>query len=466
MHKFEKKVFDTIKKYNMLKNGEKVLVAFSGGADSTALVCVLKSLGFAVCAAHINHCLRGADADSDQEFVQHFCEKNGIECYVKKVSVKKYAEQNHLSCEEAGRVIRYEFFNEIAAKNDICKIAVAHNKSDSVETSIFNFIRGASSGGLKGILPVNGNIVRPLIECAREEIEEYLSFKNTSFVTDKTNFENEYSRNRIRNIIIKDMEKINPSVINTVFENSKIIAEENDFIFRYVQNKARECVNICDNEVFLNLSKIKNEHIIVKKRLVVYCAQKLISDFRTSAKNINAIAHLRHGKKIILVNYGLTISNNYDILQFKVDFLKKSIADVQENSISSKKSGFMYQIFDGKSISVKKIFDEINIKFNVSFVKFDEISDFKSAVYICVDSVNEPIYIRSRKDGDKISIASVGRRKIKDIFIDRKIHRELRDKIPIIATSSTVLAIYGITTDKKYFADDKSGRILMIKTFI
>lgn len=464
MHKFEKKVYDTIIKHNMLSGGESVLAGFSGGADSTALVCALMSIGFKVCAAHINHGLRGADADFDMNFVQNFCTKNNIKCFVKKADVKKYAKEKRLSCEEAGRNVRYSYFYETADICGIDKIAVAHSKNDSVETSIFNFIRGASSGGLKGILPVNGRIVRPLIECSRDEIEEYLRDKNIEFVTDKTNFENEYSRNKIRNIIIKEMQKINPSLINTVFENGKILGEENDFICEYTKKTAEKCVVHQNGEVFLDLNKIKNEHVTVKKHLVIFCAKLIINDFHASAKFINSAVNLTRGKKIYLGNYGLTISNNYDILRFKVNFADDNTVFADKNGISGENKGFEYRIFDGNDINLQKIFDEINTKFDVSFVSFDEITDFNSASYICIDGIDEPIYIRNRRNGDKISVANVGTKKLKDIFIDRKINPDERDKIPVVATDDKILAVCGFAVGKDFFVNRESKRILMIKT--
>lgn len=465
MHKFEKKVYDTIVKYNMLAEGESVLAGFSGGADSTALVCALVSLGFNVSAAHINHGLRGADADFDMNFVQNFCTDNGVKCFVKKADVKKYAEENRLSCEEAGRNVRYSYFYETANSCNIDKIAVAHNKNDSVETSIFNFIRGASSGGLKGILPVNGRVVRPLIECSRDEIEKYLHDKNIEFVTDKTNFENEYSRNKIRNIIIKEMQKINPSLINTVFENGKILGEENDFICEYTKKTAERCVVTHQNcEVCLDLNKIKNEHITIKKRLILYCAGLAVDGFQASSKFINSAVNLTHGKKISLENYGLTILNNYDILRFKVNFADKKSVFENKNGIAGENKGFEYLIFDGNGINLQKIFDEINVKFDVSFVDFDEITDFNSASYICIDGIDEPIYIRNRRNGDKISVANVGTKKLKDIFIDRKINPDERDKVPVVATDGEILAVCGFAVGKDFFVNRESKRILMIKT--
>lgn len=463
MYSFEEKVLATIKKYNMLSENETAAAAVSGGADSMAMLCALISLGFNVCAVHINHMLRGADADSDMLFVKNFCEKNGIEYFYKKVDVKEYAAKNRLSCEEAGRAVRYAFFEEVSQKKNGCKIAVAHNKSDSAETCIFNFIRGACVGGLKGIMPVNGKVVRPLIECSRDEIEKYLHLKNVSHVTDFTNFENVYSRNKIRNIIIKDMEKINPSVVNTVFENSKIIAEENDFIEKYVEKTAYFCTERKNGEIFLDTSKLENEHPAVRKRLVMHCAKKLVPDFKSNAKNIAAISDLKHGKKFLMENYGLTIYNNYGILRFKVDFSKSDVKNIGKNGLSGENKGFKYLIFDGNDIKIKKIFDENNLKFDVSFVKFDEISDFKSAVYICVDGINEPIYLRSRKNGDRICVANAGTKKIKDIFIDLKIDAQKRSRIPIVATNDKVLAVCGILGDKNYFAKKESGKILCLK---
>ena len=211
-----KKVYDTVVKYNMIEKGDKILVGFSGGADSLFLVLLLielkKIIDFELYAAHLNHGIRGNEATRDENFVFEFCKTNNVKLFTKHINIPEISRIQKISEETAGRNERYKFFNNICKKNGFNKIAVAHNMNDSVETVIHNMIRGASLKGLSGIKPVNGNVIRPIIEISRDEIENYLFTNNYSFCTDSTNLANIYTRNKIRNVILKEMAKFVLSV--------------------------------------------------------------------------------------------------------------------------------------------------------------------------------------------------------------------------------------------------------------
>ena len=175
----EEKVLDTIKKYELIENGDNIVIGVSGGPDSMALLNVLinikekSKIDFNIFVAHVNHGLRD-EADEETNYVESFCRKNNIECFIKKENVAKLAKDNKIGTEEAGRNLRYEFFNEVLNNTNSNKIATAHNSNDNAETVLMNIIRGSSTSGLKGIDPIRDNIyIRPLIECKRNEIEEY-----------------------------------------------------------------------------------------------------------------------------------------------------------------------------------------------------------------------------------------------------------------------------------------------------
>ena len=173
-----KKAEETIKKYNMIQNGDKIVAALSGGADSVALLCFLcelrKKLDISVYAVHVNHGIRGKEADGDCEFCQKLCQRLGVEIFVKNAYIPKIAAQTGMGSEEAGRKVRYEAFNEVMKKTGAKKTAVAHNLNDNAETVIMRICRGSGAKGLSGIPPVRGNIIRPLINCSRADIEKYL----------------------------------------------------------------------------------------------------------------------------------------------------------------------------------------------------------------------------------------------------------------------------------------------------
>ena len=214
------KVIETIKKYGLIQAKDKIVLGVSGGPDSITMLDILRQIqeefDFEIVVAHINHMIR-KEAIQDEEYVKKYCEKNSIEFFVKRIDVMSVANNRKIGTEEAGRFVRYEFFDEILKQTESNKIAIAHNKNDKVETIIMHLLRGSGLSGLKGIEPIRENVIRPLIECERKEIEKYCDENRLEPRIDKTNFENDYTRNKIRNIVIPYIEKeLNPNIIETI----------------------------------------------------------------------------------------------------------------------------------------------------------------------------------------------------------------------------------------------------------
>ena len=198
----------TISDYMMLETGENVLVALSGGADSAALLLSLRELGYPVRAFHLNHCLRGAESDRDEAFCRRLCEKLGVELTVERVDIAAAAGDS--AVEETARRIRYARLEHAAHG---VKIAVAHNADDNLETMLFHLVRGTGAKGLTGIPPVRGRIIRPLIEVERREIEAFLRERGQDFVTDSTNADTAYTRNRLRQEVVPVLRELNPQAV-------------------------------------------------------------------------------------------------------------------------------------------------------------------------------------------------------------------------------------------------------------
>ena len=230
----KQKVLDTIKKYNLIEDGDKVIVGVSGGPDSICLINLLndikndKKINFELMVCHINHMIR-EEAGEDEEFVKKYCEEKQIPFFVKHVNVEELANDMKIGTEEAGRKVRYDFFEEILDKTGANKIATAHTKNDNAETVLMNLIRGSGTSGLKGIKAIrDGKYIKPLIDISREEIEEYCKENNLNPRHDKTNDENIYTRNKIRNILIPMLkEEFNPNIIEAIDRLSKLINKEN-----------------------------------------------------------------------------------------------------------------------------------------------------------------------------------------------------------------------------------------------
>ena len=314
----EDKVLKTIKKYDLIKTGDTIVVGVSGGPDSMALLNALinlnnKNLSYKLIVAHINHGIR-EEADSETEFVRSYCEKKGIPCYAKKEDVIQIAKKQKIGTEEAGRNLRYEFFEQIVKQENAKKIATAHNANDNAETVLMNIIRGSGTSGLKGIEAKRDNkYIRPLIECTRNEIEEYCKIQNLNPRYDKTNEENIYTRNKVRNILIPLLEKeFNPSVIESLNRISEIAKEENKYIEKQVKNIYEEIKLKEEKQLIeLDLKKFNNEELVIKNRLVLYTINKL----QGSSQNIEKI-HIRDIVKLCNNNIGnkyLTPNKNLKI---------------------------------------------------------------------------------------------------------------------------------------------------------
>ena len=238
-----------------------------------------------IVVAHVNHMIR-EEAGEDEAFVRDFCKKIGVKFYSKSIDVKKLANNNKIGLEEAGRIARYEFFDEVAKKTGANKIAIAHNKNDSVETVIMHALRGSGTYGLHGIEAQNGKYIRPLIECEREEIEEYCVNNGIQARIDKTNFENEYTRNKIRNIAIPFIkQEFNPNIIETISRLSDLIKIQDEFIEKEVKKAyANMVLQENEDEIIIDLKKFNNQELVIKSRLVLYTIMRLFGTSKSIEK--------------------------------------------------------------------------------------------------------------------------------------------------------------------------------------
>ncbi len=310
----KEQVINTIKKYNLIKDGDKIVIGVSGGPDSICLLHILneikRELNFEIFVAHVNHMIR-KEADEETEYVKDFCKNLGIECYIKRIDVIKIANNLKRGTEETGRQMRYEFFNEVLEKTNSNKIATAHNNNDKVETILMNILRGSGTSGLKGIDAIRDNkYIRPLIETSREEIEKYCTLNMLEPKIDKSNNENIYTRNKIRNIVIPYIKKeFNPNIVKTINRLSEVANEENEYMNKITQQTFNEIylksdkTNVCSsknnknsntvgvdsnnnkhlggitgaNQIILDLKKFNNLELVIKRRIILYTINKLLS---------------------------------------------------------------------------------------------------------------------------------------------------------------------------------------------
>lgn len=317
----EEKVLETINKYHLIEENDYIVLGVSGGPDSTCLFHVFlelqKQIKFKFVVCHINHQIR-EEAILDEQYVENMCKIHNIPFFVKREQVIDIAKKQKIGTEEMGRKIRYEFFNEILKQQNANKIATAHTKNDLSETVLMNLLRGTGLSGLKGIEPKRENkYIRPLIECEKQEIDEYCKEKRLEPKIDKTNFENIYTRNKIRNKLIPYLkEEFNPNIIESLARMSEIISNEDKYIENLTKKYYNEIfINKSETEIILDLKKFNNLDLVIKNRIVLYTITTLF--------NSSAGIEKKHIEDIIKL-CGNNIGNKYLIPNKKIKILVKN----------------------------------------------------------------------------------------------------------------------------------------------
>ena len=309
----EEKVLKTIQTNQLIQAGDSLVIGVSGGPDSMCLLDILVKQTKIPCTiqvAHINHQIR-EEADQDEEYVRQYCKKNNINFYAKRIDIIKYANTNKIGTEEAGRKIRYEFFEEIKEKTKSSKIATAHNQNDNVETVFMKLIRGSGLTGLRGIEVIRENkYIRPLIQCQREEIEEYCKQNNLKPRMDQTNQDNQYTRNKIRNCLIPYIQQeFNPNLVPTIERLSNIVKQEDNYIQEQMKQKYKK------QQIVLDIKNFNQLETVIKNRMIRY----IINDILKLSFTIENI-HIKDIIKLCNKNIG----NKYLLPNKKIKILVKN----------------------------------------------------------------------------------------------------------------------------------------------
>ncbi|WP_335967840.1 tRNA lysidine(34) synthetase TilS [Fusobacterium polymorphum] len=441
--KLFREILNINKKYNLIESNDIIVVGFSGGPDSVFLVEMLKKLknfiNFKIYLVHINHLLRGEDADSDENFSFEYAKKNNLEIFIKRIPVKEIAKEIGKTLEEVGREERYKFFSEIYEKVRATKIATAHNKDDQIETFLFRLIRGTSLQGLEGIKIKNNNVIRPISEIYKKDILEYLNKNEIQYKIDKTNFENEFTRNSIRLDLIPFIEeRYNIKFKDKIFSLIKEIRENN-------QNNSLNLSDYTDSENRIILEKTKFLSNFDKKNLLsLFLNKKNIEVNRNKIDEVSSLIKSNGTKKIDL-------DKSYRIVK---DYTYLYIEDKKENCVINNN---VIQV----KIPSEQIFD--NFKITVSTVENLDIPKQKNQ-YLLDAIYNDIIEVRYRKEGDRIFLGEKHSKKIKEIFIDQKIPKDIRDRLPIFLYNNTIFWIYNVK--KAYIPKINKNENKLIKVLI
>ncbi len=436
--------------YSMFENCKGVVAAVSGGCDSSVLLHVLWKLstemGFKIICAHINHNLRGAESERDEAFVRSLCEKYGIECRVLSANVAEYAETHHLSTEEAGRKLRYEFFEHCAEElGENARIATAHSLSDCAETYIFNSSRGASLSGICGIPPVRGKIIRPLIEFSREQIEAYAHEHGIGYVTDSTNLTDEYTRNKIRHGVIPVMKEINPGFEKAFLRLSKNLSETRD----YIDSEASALLEKSKTENGFDGKLLKNAHPALKSRAAAMILENFgfAFDFERT---------LRLAERFGTEDFKEELSKNEYLVQKNGIVFKETKAEKAPEIIKTIFTEGEFEISPEKTAAISVIpYEEFKNSYKFNNFVLKDTFDF--------DKIEGTAVIRSRIEGDKADIHG-GTKTLKKLFIEEKIPAEKRNSVMVVADDKGVLWVEGLGAARRARLSEKTVNAAVIKT--
>ena len=440
------KVKSTISKYDLLSSSESVLVGLSGGADSVALLLCLKELGYSVSAMHINHNLRGGESDRDEQFCIDLCSRFDISLIVKSVDVKAFCHENKLGLEEAARELRYKAFAEIQAD----KICTAHTLSDSVETMLINLTRGTALKGLCGVPYKRENIVRPLIECTREEVENFLSKRNIYYVTDSTNNSDDYTRNKIRHLVIPKLVEItneqNGSLYKNISKTLNSITQDEDYL-NIEAEKLLKNAQIDENSY--NLDIMNSAHKAISNRAFIMILKKCDAEVSFS-KLEDLKSACKDGRKINLKkNVYASVKSGKLIITGE---RKKPAAYSKEINLENSDGVGIFEDFFGKKVKITLIDRTGNAgNINNMFTKKD----------IDYDKIKGEIFLRNRIGGDKIHERGLTKT-LKKLF-NESVPIEERERTVILSDENGVVYVEGFGADERVLADENTKRILSVE---
>lgn len=467
------KVFNTINKYHLVKPHDSIIVAVSGGPDSVALLKILhtinsaKNLRLRLLIAHLNHQLRGTSSEEDAQFVQNLSKDLSLPFIYKKVDIRKIADQTKRSIEEAARMERYKFFMESAQEYSVSTVAIGHTADDNVETLLHRIIRGTGTLGLGGI-PIKRplatgstiQLVRPLLFSWRREIIEYLGKEHCTYRTDESNYESIYLRNKIRLELVPLLEnQYNPNIKALLIQLCQILNMNNE----YLVSEAKKIVKDSTVEGREDLYTINTHFLTKQPKILQYLAfREILNRMQIPLKEITYEHYTKIFDEITRKGKGrhfqlpgkLYLWHEHGMLHFKKEPLYKPCVPLTKVAVEIPGTTPIYPL--GQLVSEILDIQDFSLEaYKKTKTKYEEVFDLQR--------ITMPISVRGRKEGDTISPLGInGHKKLKDLFIDKKIPRKERDAIPIVVMNDQPIWVVGICMDNTVKVTPNTRKILKL----
>lgn len=437
----------------MLKGGERVLVGLSGGPDSVCLLVVLHRLkdefNLNIHAVYVDHNLRPGETPGEIAYCREICDEMKVDFRVKSVDVKGYVREHGINKQEAARDLRYKAFHEAATEIRADRICLAHNADDQAETVFMRLMRGSGAAGLSGIPAKRGNVIRPLLEIERREIEDFLGRENIRFIIDSSNLQTDYFRNKFRLMIMPELKKMNPNLVQSVNKTVSILQEEERYLDIIVTKTLMKMISRkTDRRIELFLTPMEAMDIVILRRLLRRAIDETEGLRGIGFIHIEDIIRLvksgRSGDRLYLPK-GIRVIKDYSLLV---------ITSEKPRKIASYELRVPGEVaIMGAGLVIKSSFEE----------EAEDFGDGKKSVLLNADSMNFPLKVRPRMPGDCFYPLGFGkRRKLQDFFVDEKVPRDERDSIPLVLSGDDIVWIAGYRADNRFRVTGSTKKFLRL----
>ncbi|MBP2655854.1 MAG: tRNA(Ile)-lysidine synthase [Firmicutes bacterium] len=447
-----------IERYQLLNYGDKVLVACSGGPDSLALVRIMHTLageyGVELAVAHVNHMLRGSESDADEAFVREFCAAAGLPVYLTKIDVPRFIDVSGRSTEDAARILRYSYLRKVAAALGGAKIATGHHRDDQAETVLLNLFRGTGMTGLRGIKPNNGGIIRPLLDISRSEIEIYCREQGLNPRLDSTNLKTDYLRNYVRLELMPLLKnKLNVNLTDALFRTASLVGDAQDFIEKSVKAAWPMVARCEEDKIELNCGELMKLHLALAREIIRAAIEKKRGTLKgitfSHVENLLELAANGETGKVVELPGNLIARKEYWSIILEMPKLAKETTGIRPPGVEIMIPGTTY-------------IPELEIEITAELLKSMPEKNLGGAVFDW-RKLTPPLYVRTRQDGDRFWPSGMsGSKKLKKYFIDAKVPRAERDRIPVLCDSKGIIWLAGCRQAQRGIPDHDTRDFLYL----
>ncbi len=455
---FVDRIRETITRFRLVGKGDRVLVALSGGPDSVALLYGLLALRpeykLKLCAAHLNHKLRGAESDQDEKFAKELASRLGLKFFSKSVDVRKEAKKRKLSIEEAAREVRYGYLEQLADRIGADKIAVGHQADDQAETFLMRLLRGAGAAGLSGIQAKRGRIIRPLIQIKRVEIEKFLKTHRIAYRLDSSNYLTDYYRNKVRLLLLpKIKEEFNPRIVDSLNRAADIISLQHEYVEKKSEQILGQIGKTRKGKTVIGLKKFAGYDPCLQREMIRLCVRDLGGDikrlsFELVDRALDLIRQKRSGRRI-----GLDKDIWFETGSNQVVFFREE----------KKTQKHLVKLPGRLHLKEWDIRMRSEILENPSAAKAAFARDPNVALLDWA-KLKPPFVLRSRRRGDRFRpFGMKGTKSVADFLIDAKVPRHLRDEVPILTSRGKIAWVVGHRISDEFKVTPKTRQILKLR---